>query len=302
MLVGHSSCGTLSNLGNKKMFVFARLYPADSTGLAAGTIRKTGRYVAPEQPRAAPRHDERATTSPPEPDVLKFLPCYELRFDNPPRTSSGIVFGTDERSDIVLPHVSGVSRTHFAITFSKSPDNKYRLVVRDLGSRLGTEVRYDRGGHGRRKNFEWILDGFPGTVPESIVINVVASVEFLIVPSIPYRDRTSLAYFYAVQGFLQGAASPTDLLDDINLQSGPSTELPSQVQSPNSKSILMKDKLLGRGSFGEVWRFWDVSTGNQYACKQPLPGKRFDKQSWRDEISVLKRLCHVSSNSLCWNL
>lgn len=273
-----------------KMSVFARLYPADSTGLAHEAITSS-QYFVPAQTRRMPRREERATTSPPDFDPLHYLPSCELSFA-PPRTSSGILIGTDKRCDIVV-RAKGVSRHHLALTFRKSLDNVYRLVCRDTSSN-GTEVRYDSHGHGMRKNFEWILDDMPDFAPSRIIIALVpVTLEFLIVPCIPFRDRTSTEYVAAVQNFLQGTNDYVALLSEAALASGSETQVASQVQTPSSKSIFIKMKKLGSGSFGEVSLVWDVSTGRQYACKRPLFSSSAKIDDWRREMDMLRSVHHV---------
>ena len=67
---------------------------------------------------------------------------------------------------------------------------------------------------------------------------------------------------------------------------------PTGHEAPTQGHIYIKDKLLGKGGFGKVYRVRDVSSGNQYA------GKVFDRfpQEWKREIKILKRLSHVSTN------
>lgn len=88
---------------------------------------------------------------------LDELPYLEFRFSDDPRTSWGLIFGTDHIiSDIVLPLDMGVSRRHFALTYKNSgfDDDCHRFVVRDLGSKFDTQVTYDNEGDGVRSKFD----------------------------------------------------------------------------------------------------------------------------------------------------
>lgn len=127
---------------------------------------------APPSRRCSSKYEEvylsrrdRESTDPPEEyedDANKnTLPCIELRFSDPPRTSAGLVFGTDPTtSDVILPGLKGISRRHFALTYKiKFDDGRDRLIVRDLGSTYGTIVKYDGKGDRLRSKFDWIIGG-----------------------------------------------------------------------------------------------------------------------------------------------
>ncbi|GAB1319405.1 hypothetical protein MFIFM68171_09615 [Madurella fahalii] len=90
-------------------------------------------------------------------------PSYiELTFGRGPETGSGYVFGTGTkpaRSGIVIPQLHDVDTYHCALTFENDFEdtNSYRLVLRDLGSRHGTAVKYGDAWTKHRRNFRWIL-------------------------------------------------------------------------------------------------------------------------------------------------
>lgn len=271
------------------MALIATLYPADSTGFAAEAITNSERFV-PARARRTPRRDERATMSPSELDVLQYLPSCELTFDQP-RTLSGIVFGKHPTCDVVLGG-TGVSKHHCAITFKKSPANIYRLILRDFSSN-GTEVRYDTQGRGVRINFEWILDDNTGVAPARIIIAVIpGSLEFLIVPCIPFADRAGTGYVTAVEQFLRGRECYGNLIDEATLVSGSTTQPVSQSHTLSRSSIFLTKRKLGRGGFGEVLFVWDVSTGQQYACKRPLKPSLINP-AWKREMDILRSLHYV---------
>lgn len=138
--------------------LIARVYPYKDTGKhVRKAFRKSSYYAAPlippSEPQAAYAHGERASTEPPDsvdvPDYY-YLPCIELRFSKIPRSHRGIVFGTDPDSDVVLPNCKGVGYHQFTLTF----DDANRLIVKDWGSFIGSEVTYNGEGRGRRRGFQ----------------------------------------------------------------------------------------------------------------------------------------------------
>ncbi|KAJ2897316.1 DNA damage response protein kinase DUN1 [Zalerion maritima] len=195
-------------------------------------------YLYNEQP---PGYATRASTEPPEKDYdLDELPYLELKFSHIPRTSSGLVFGTDPNtSDIVLPGGQGLSRRHFALTYkNKFDDGYYRLIVRDLGS-------------------------IYGTVPHK-------HLKFRIV--VACHNLTSPVYIDNIERFRRGAANAEDLLGGLGLQSGPETERNSGAHTPVTRPILLPLGWIANGGFGVISRHWNISTGEEYAYKQ-LSGK-----------------------------
>lgn len=135
--------------------LIARVYPyQDNSGFdyakeaieAIGATGESSRYrpplvAPPERPKTRLSRKARESTEPLQTHEahLDELPYLKLRFSDGPRTSWGLVFGTDHTtSDIVLPLDMGVSRRHFALTYKNSgfDDGCHRLVVRDLGSKF----------------------------------------------------------------------------------------------------------------------------------------------------------------------
>lgn len=227
------------------------------------------------------------------PDTLPYL---ELRFSQPPRTFSGLVFGTDANvCDIVLPDEKslGFSRRHFALTYKTNFDDGYpRLIVRDLKSTRGTTVIYDGKGDESRSDFEWILDGFDAPKEtEYLIVQLDRNLQFRIF--VTHHDLAAPVYAQNIERFRQGTADPGVLLHGVRLESGPPTQLHSGAQSPIKRPILLHLGQIGQGGFGIVSRHWNVSTGKEYACKRPL-GKKYNKESWEQEIRIMRRISHVS--------
>ncbi len=220
-----------------------------------------------------------------------YSPCLRLSFSPPPKTGKGLVCGWDPGCDIVLPDISGVSFRHAAFTF----DEHNRLIYQDLGSQAGSQVIYDKQGHGRRKGFRWILGGHP--VPgekEEIIIQMTPTLCFRVV--VCGHHVASPLYADKVNRFRQATAPVEALLDEVDL-GRPPTEPPSGVHSPPGEGPITLQKKLGEGGFGVVWHVWDVSTGEEHALKQPsdraIRERRVNVHRWKEEARILGRVQHV---------
>ena len=282
--------------------LIARLYPFDDhLGYAAYAIEHSPRYVPPRISRqidleAKWNRRARGSTEPPETyDDVERLPCLELRFSFPPKNSRGFTSGTSEPCDFLIP-IDGISRYHFVLTYKKLADGYYRLIVRDPGSTHGTKVTYDRKGDEVRSNFDWILGGdqFPNKTKE-IVIHPHENLKFRIFLAL--QDITSPTYVANVERFLQGSGDAESLLGGLGLQSGPATELNSGAQTPAEERILIDRGIISKGGFGIVTRHWNVSTGQEYACKRPISKKDYDRKIWEKEIDLMRRIKHVRNEA-----
>ncbi|KAJ3466849.1 hypothetical protein MRS44_004413 [Fusarium solani] len=193
--------------------------------------------------------ETRERTELPE-DTKGSPPCVEVRFSNIPRTSWGILIGSHAECDIVVP-LKGVSSCHISITF----DDQKRLVVKDWGSLVGTQVTYDNQGSGTRSKFQWIIGG--AEVPRNtanIILDLQNGISFRIVAS--RHDTSCPDYIEKVDRFCCGTASAGELLDDLNLISRPMTMAPTGANTPGTDDIYLKKKL-GEGSFGVVTHLWN---------------------------------------------
>ncbi|UNI16686.1 Non-specific serine/threonine protein kinase [Purpureocillium takamizusanense] len=267
-------------------------------------LKASSRYIAPTNYKEEDcveygRHSRAATELPEENSVPAHLnrPRLDIKFSDIPRTKHGIVFGCDPNSDVVLPNLKGLSRYHFSFTF----DDANRLIVRDWGSLMGTEVTYDDQGYGTRSDFRWIVGGDPNAEDKTcITITVHQTVRFQII-AVPHHV-SSTEYLHNVQRFRQGTASAEDLFRDLDLPHQPDTELPTGTHTPSRRDIHLR-KQLGRGSFGTVTHFWNVSDGSEYALKEPTAKairlKQSNKIAWRDvergwkqEANIMAGLSH----------
>ncbi|KAI3532312.1 hypothetical protein CABS02_13897 [Colletotrichum abscissum] len=276
--------------------IIAHLYPFANIGeRTTKAIKASSRYVPPLiefTERHYDRHERESTEPSANPDAsaYDYLPRLELRFSDIPRTSRGVVIGSDPDCDVVLPY-RGISGRHFCLTF----DSADRLIVKDLGSLMGTEVTYDDEGEGKRSNFCWIVGGHKIPNEKRIVISVHHTVSFYI--SVPHHDTTSPEHADRVSRFLRGAASTEDLLGDLALPNRPGTELPTGTHTPGQGGIYLKKKL-GQGTFGSVTHLWDVSTGREFALKEPtiVAARRQQvRKEWKQEARIMGQISHVST-------
>ncbi|KAJ5007381.1 hypothetical protein K4K57_010796 [Colletotrichum sp. SAR 10_99] len=162
-----------------------------------------------------------------------------------------------------------------------------RLIVKDLGSLMGTEVTYDDEGHGKRSNFCWIIGGHKIPNEKHITISVGHTISFFI--SVPYHDITSPEHVDRVSHFLRGAAPTEVLFDGLALLDRPGTELPTGMHTPGKGEIYLKTKL-GQGAYGSVTHLWDVSTGRELAHKGPtvVAARRLHvRREWEKEARFM---------------
>jgi hypothetical protein len=229
-------------------------------------------------------------------------PGLQLTFNPGPKGRRGLELGTHPNCDIVLPELSKISRLHCALTF----DDQRRLILRDF-SRHGTIVKYDgKGGELRRTiityddegreihhHFKWILGGHD--VPEKtgkIVIEIQGISLRIIVST---HDENPRLYNANVDRFLQEAKANGELpLGGLGIQSPNSTAPPSGARTPSQNPICLKQETLGEGAFAVVRRYWDVSTGLEYAYKEPRDKKKFGREMWEKEADIMQQISHVS--------
>ncbi|KAL2758158.1 hypothetical protein ACRALDRAFT_1092158 [Sodiomyces alcalophilus JCM 7366] len=272
----------------------AYIYPVQhSWKLAEKAIRNTPGHRPPQivepKPKAQYSRRARELTAPPEDaPASSILPCIELKFSRIPRTDRGIVFGSSPNSDVVLPY-EGVSGCHFSITF----EDTNNLIVKDWGSLMGTEVTYNGQGNGKRRKFQWIVAGHRAlSGMNDIVVIVQDVISFQIV--VAGYDTRSQECAKKVRLFRQGKATAEDLFGDLELVG--ETRRPTGTHTPGTGPIYLK-KTLGEGSFGVVTRYWNVSTGEEFAVKKPsaqvVRSRSVNKTAWMNEARVMKQVSHV---------
>ncbi|KAB5572261.1 kinase-like domain-containing protein, partial [Coniochaeta sp. 2T2.1] len=226
-----------------------------------------------------------------------YAECVELRFSNPPRSREGFIFGWAPDSDVVLPKRKGISYRHFAMTF----DDHNRPIVKDHGSLSGTQITYSKQGQGFRKGFQWIVGGDdflyhdPENKPYDIVVSLKAGILIQLRLVVTRHDMLSPAYLSNVDRFRQGAASAEELFSHFHFPDHPDTERATGTHTPGNGAIHLRQHL-GSGTFATVTRWWNVSTADEFAVKEPsvkaIRERRFSRQEWDNEAHIMGLLEH----------
>ena len=128
-----------------------------------------------------------------------------------------------------------------------------------------------------------------------MVITIHDCFKFLMV--VYHHEVTSQQYIDNINRFRQGTADADHLVDRLDLRSRPQTERASGAHTPRAGPIHLRKKL-GEGAFGVVTHFWDVSTGDEYALKEPsnnaIKKNKVDIDAWKKEAHVMGQISHVS--------
>ncbi|KAJ6436760.1 Endonuclease/exonuclease/phosphatase [Purpureocillium lavendulum] len=280
--------------------LIACLYSADDAGVGYSSraiAMNTSRYAPPLLTLPSPKQrfrGDRESTEPAEEaevDVNLYRSRLELRFSRGPQTDAGLVFGWDRNSDIVLPQVPGISFHHCTLTF----DAANRPLIKDLGSQGGTAVSYDaEAGDQIRRDFAWIIGGHE--VPQgkkTTVIHFSRHLRLQIV--VTGHELASPTYIENVRRFRLGTSDPEKLLGRLDLTSRPRTRPASGAGTPSSGPVVLR-KILGEGGFGTVSHAWDVTTGEEYALKEPSSKARQNIDGllrvWTKEGAIMERISH----------
>ncbi|KAI0976494.1 kinase-like domain-containing protein [Xylaria arbuscula] len=257
---------------------------------------KPPKCTRPEPESSYESRSTRESTELPEEFDPDYYHTLELRFSYTPKSSTGLIFGKDKDAcDVILPsHISGISKRHFALTYKTFEDGRPRLLIRDLGSRIGSSVAYDKAKTPRRRGFDWILDGYeyPNKCT-SFTIELFEDFEFMFI--VCHQAINSPAYIHNVQEFSHGTLDAGDLLSNTKIDQGPDTE----GQTPGYGSTLMPSKMIACGAQGDVQLCWDVSSGAEYACKYPRgPSMR---SNWEKEATIMRSVTHEHIVQLCFS-
>ncbi|KAK8038500.1 serine/threonine protein kinase [Apiospora rasikravindrae] len=287
--------------------LIARIYPGDSSNYDSNWLSPAeqiirlahhrercispGRSIPLPEPTPLPRNARAATE---ERDAYD-PPYLEFRFSNGPGAQGRFVAGRDANQCHFLIPSPVVSSRHFALTFKKI-GGYYCLVIQDLNSTHGTRIIYDSEGGEPRRGFDWIIGGLGiATKAREILIKLSGCPHFRIVPA--QHDVTSPDYIANVERFLEKPAVTDDLVQNIHL-GGRDTELNTGAQTPLHEAIQIPYAHLGMGGFGAVTHYWNVSTGEETACKRPRDPNNYDEQDWRNEIAMMKKFSHPHIVSL----
>ncbi|KPM34643.1 hypothetical protein AK830_g11931 [Neonectria ditissima] len=224
---------------------------------------------------------EHVSTQGEEPTPQFTQSAWKLTFTTFPRKVPGFRLGSHKDCEIVL---SGdlVDEFHAAITF----DRAGRLIVRDLGSRRGTEVAYGDKKPGWRKNFSWIIGGASFIKGKPIFINLPGLVSLKVV----VRDHSLKLeeYLEKVDEVCPGLRAPDD-----NLEASSATRQRVGANDIHTQPMHLEE-YLNQGAFGTVVRCWNVTDGTECAVKRPaaICGKKVDRKLWKKEIRLLRLAQH----------
>lgn len=178
-----------------------------------------------------------------------------------------------------------LSRRHCSITISE----KNRIIVRDWGSRNGTEVVYHGKPYCARMNCDWILNDIENHDNPELSLQLGPNLSFIIKMNTfrPTSDERA-----RINEWRSGNDWALDRVEDLTFQSGPSTALHSQFRTPVPKDRIL-GKYLGHGSFGTAIHQFNTRTGEQFVKKIPKKLTGICLQDWRREAQVLKQISHV---------
>lgn len=293
---------TIHNMEDPNLI--AILIPTDEKELAKSAFRlpyNRARYLPPRKRSAAPVFFTREITPAPPSPKDDYNSCHRIELSlkkRPKRMQYGYVFGADPQPcDVVLEGI-GVSGQHFCITF----DEEQRIILKDF-STYGTAVSI----RGQAKNevrhgIDWILSLDDGKY--DIVVQI-CGLEFKI--KLASHETCEDEFLKNVNIFLEESRSALPALDVLGIYSHKTTAPPSQPLSPRQRPIYLKDKELGSGAFGNVYRVIDVSTGSTHAskefkrCYRNIKNKKKraeQKLKWqkgiRNEVHIMMSYPHVS--------
>lgn len=224
-----------------------------------------------------------------ETELCLYAPSLELRFDRRPRNGVGFLLGTDPRCDIVLPEARPSQRPfQCVITF----DSEGRLILRDLGLQRskssGTWVTYNGEGGERRQGFTWILADVE-LGKKKPVIHISQLLQFRIIATQHIHEDW---YQEQVAEFRDGLSAGASELDFDDITGSNIASSTSGMGTCQQEAILLQGDRLGRGNQAEVFKIWNVSTGDVLASKRPVD----DRQArLRLEADLLNDIKHVSS-------
>ena len=230
----------------------------------------------------------------------------------PKDPKKGWQFGTDPRvSDVLLGHrgTKGISGRHFRITITPH----FRVNLHEK-SRYGTAVGYD--GQAKDmvlKDDKWLLSFEPGAQKQwkEVIIYVPDADGLAFKIEFPNHRVGGLEYEENLRAFLEASGTALPSVSVLGLDSNPTTAaLSRQPRTPGKRRILLNDRKIGRGDFGQVHLVTDARDGHFYAAKTfnpPTPTRNGGKKrklnnaDWlrwlagiRNEVAIMEENPHVS--------
>lgn len=223
---------------------------------------------------------------------------------------NGIQAGTDPiSSHILLGHrgTKGISAKQYSITVN---DDLW-IWLRDYDSAFGTAVSHNNQNQKEvRKKETWILAYQPG-VPNRFGDITIYSGSLSIKIEFPNHEAANPRYVENLRAFAKRCKKAAEkskeevpVVERLGLDSEPTTQAPSDAQTPGARPVYYNDGSIGEGAFGEVHRAIRMSDGRFLAAKmfkKPSTNKRKRNKAgptWltgiRREFSLMKDNPHVS--------
>ena len=109
------------------------------------------------------------------------------------------------------------------------------------------------------------------------------------------HDDNPCLYNANVDRFVQEVKANDELpLCGLGIHSLISTALSPGALTPRHYPIRLKQEMLGQWAVTVVRRYWDFSTGFEYAYKEPCNKKKFHTENWREEADIMRQISNVS--------
>ncbi len=153
-----------------------------------------------------------------------------------------------------------------------------------------------------QRNFDWVLSGCDfAQQTDCIIVSLHRGVAFRVVVS-PFCQQPNAPRFVHNVEQMRGQAPDADaVIARLRLESARATARGSAMNTPPpSKPIMIPLEVLGTGATSTVSRVWDVSTGCEYACKQPSVPSAYNEDQWDHEVAINKALNHNHVRCLDW--
>ena len=221
-----------------------------------------------------------------------------LTLEQPPKDkTAGYVFGSEEETcDVRLVDedsfekeahiVEYISRKHFSLRL----DIQRRLVLRNL-SDCRMSVSYDNQAatRYRRKGFHWIIFPWYSLITVSVpMAHTIFKIE------LAQHNNDRRMYWQHVdrvfpESIRQGGCRIATPFDLLTMHSQSISIADSGAASPVTRPITIQGRFCGKGSYGSVHEYINVSTGDIIGA-----GKSFKSGEDKREHDMLSKVNHVS--------
>ena len=224
-----------------------------------------------------PKHKNKKDTEP----ALKFL------FNSWPKSfGKGYVLGScNKLCDALLGDPEDfISEETLAFSFNKDHE-----LIMNVTSEPQVWVKYHGQKGADRHRFTWILP----RGQEPIRVRVADLVEFDVV--LPKYGNNKGLFHQNCESFLRSVAAGDLLANNADIDNTTAVRQ-SKCISPPQKSFYLRGKILGSGSYGDVYKVLRMPDGKIHAAK-----KFKDTDSFRQEADMLKKVCktyHVSTKTI----